>query len=848
MKNFHSITAEQTERELKTSIKNGLSPSEARRRLAENGPNTLLERRRKPMIVHFFMQFNDFMIILLLIAAGVSFFTSFLEESADLWEPVIILAIVVLNALLGIIQESRAEKSLDSLKKLSAPHSRVIRGSNEISVESSELCTGDIVCFSAGDIISADCRLISSNKLLVDESSLTGESVPAEKDSTAVLPELTPLGDRRNMVFSSTAVLSGKGMGIVVKTGMDTEVGEIASLLLDGDTPPTPLQKKLADTGKTLGIGALIICLAVFIIGLFARLDPLDMFMTAVSLAVAAIPEGLPAIVTIMLAIGVMKMSKENAIVRNLPSVETLGSAAVICTDKTGTLTQNRMKATSVYSADYMLTLRLAALCCDEAPNPTDSAVLKKAADEGLDLDALEKKYRRTDELPFSAQRKRIAVLRSSAAGKQVIVKGAVEYVLPLCTRIKTSSGTIALSRLEKEKILRENKRLTNNALRVIAVAFADCKSNTIKEEQLIFTGLIGIEDPPRAEAAAAVRTCRSAGIIPVMITGDHPGTAVSIAQRVGILENEDVMTGAELDKLSDGELTECIEKYRVFARVTPSHKMRIVKAWQSRGYVTAMTGDGVNDAPALSCADIGCSMGKNGTEAAKTASDIILTDDNFATIVSAVKVGRGIFANIKKAVKFLLSSNIGEILTVFCGILFSGAPPLAAIQLLWVNLVTDSLPAIALGLDPPSADIMNRPPSAGAKKLFSGGLWGEIAVEGMMIGALSLLAYSIGKNIFCDDTAGRTMAFAVLSVSQLVHAFNMRSDGSVFKAGIFKNKYLVLSFIVGIILEAAVIEIPSAAAVFGVVPLTLPQWLITAALSAAPLPIVELQKLMRRH
>ena len=842
MKNFCSLTVQEAERETGTNIREGLTNEEAKKRLSKYGRNVLEEKRRKPLIVRFLMQFNDFMIILLLIAAAVSYFTSLLEGSGDLWEPVIILAIVVLNAALGIIQESRAQKSLDALKKLSTPHTRVIRSGNEISIDSSELCVGDIVRFSAGDVISADCRLISSNNLLVDESPLTGESLPAEKDCGGTYSDITPLGDRRNMVFSSTAVLSGKGSGIVVKTGMKTEVGEIAALLLDGDTPKTPLQKKLAGVGKTLGIAALSICFAVFLIGLFSHLDPLDMFMTAVSLAVAAIPEGLPAIVTIMLAIGVMKMSRENAIVRNLPSVETLGGATVICSDKTGTLTQNKMKVTSVYSRDRMLTLRLAALCCDENPNPTDTAVLKKASEEKIDLGALEEKYRRVGEIPFSSQRKRISVLRRSAKGGRVIVKGAVEYVLPLCSRIKGASGTTALSRSEKAKILDENKKMTGNALRVIAVAYAD--SEKLSEEDLIFTGLLGIEDPPRREAKRAVETCKKAGIIPVMITGDHTGTAISIARRVGILENEKVMSGQEIDECSDDELAAKIHEYRVFSRVTPAHKVRIVKAWQAGGHTVAMAGDGVNDAPALSAADIGCSMGKSGTEVAKNASDIILADDNFATIVSAVRVGRGIFDNIKKAVKFLLSSNIGEILTVFCGILFSGVPPLSAIELLWVNLVTDSLPAIALGLDPSDEKIMEG--ESKTKKLFSGGLWSAIVAEGLMIGALALLAYSVGKNVFGNIITGQTMAFAVLAISQLVHAFNMRSEGSVIKAGIFRNKYLVLSFFAGLLLEISVISIPPLAGVFGVMPLTAAQWGIVAALSAAPLVIVEGQKLVR--
>ncbi|HIT85515.1 MAG TPA: cation-translocating P-type ATPase [Candidatus Ornithomonoglobus intestinigallinarum] len=836
---FYTGTIRETERAVRTNVREGLTGEEAKRRLAEHGENVLAERRRKTAVSRFFAQFNDFLIILLLIAAGVSYFTSLMEGNGDIWEPVIILAIVVLNAVLGTVQESRAQRSLDALKRMSSPHSRVVRDGKEISIDSRGLCVGDIVRFSAGDVISADCRLVSSNGLLVDESALTGESHPIEKDSEAVYSRPTAVGDRRNMVFSSTSVLGGKGTGIVVKTGMDTEVGEIAAMLSEENDTETPLKAKLAEAGKTLGIAALSVCFAVFIIGLFLKLDPLDMFMTAVSLAVAAIPEGLPAIVTIMLAIGVMKLSRQNAIVRSLPSVETLGGADVICSDKTGTLTQNKMKVTSVYSKDRLLTLRLAALCCNETPDPTDAAVLAKAESERVDLNALEEKYRRAGEIPFSSQRKRLTVLRRSAAGGRVIVKGALEYILPSCTEAATASGTTALSRAERKKILDENEKMTSNALRVIAVAYRD--GEALKEERLVFAGLLGIEDPPRPEAEEAVRVCKRAGIIPVMITGDHTGTAASVARRVGMLGGEKLMTGAELDKTSDEELAEKIREYRVFSRVTPSHKVRIVKAWQANGCTVAMTGDGVNDAPALSAADIGCSMGRSGTEVAKNASDMILTDDNFATIVSAVRVGRGIFENIQKAVKFLVSSNIGEILTVFGGILLSGAPPLSAIQLLWVNLVTDSLPAIALGMDPTDDSVMDGPSKT--KKLFSKGLWRAVAAEGLMIGALALLAFSIGKNVFGNVRTGGTMAFAVLSLSQLVHAFNMRSEGSAIKAGLFKNKYLVLSFFAGLVLEAGVISFPPAAAVFGVGALSAAQWAVTAALSLAPLVIVEAQK-----
>jgi Ca2+-transporting ATPase len=572
------------------------------------------------------------------------------------------------------------------------------------------------------------------------------------------------------------------------------------------------------------------------------------MFITAVSLAVAAIPEGLAAIVTIMLAIGVMRMSRHNAIVRNLPSVETLGSASIICSDKTGTLTQNKMTVTSAYSRDENMLFRLCIMCSDSDEahqNPTEKAILTAAKERGLDRAALDKKYRRIDEIPFDSVRKRMTTMHRDIRGYKTIVKGAVEFVLPLCTAIYNGEKSVFLSNTERRKILSENSKMTSEGLRVIAVCCRDDYTKApINEKNMTFIGLVGIEDPPRAEAAISVERCKKAGIRPIMITGDHAGTAFAIARRIGIAKDKsEIMTGDVLDKISDSELSKTINSYNVFARVTPSHKMKIIKALKANGETVAMTGDGVNDAPALSAADIGCSMGKTGTDAAKSASDMVLTDDNFATIVYAVREGRSIFANIKKAVQFLLSSNIGEILTVFSGILFGSSSPLNAIQLLWVNLITDSLPAIALGLDAPENDIMEQPPRSPKKGLFADGLFASIIFEGLMIGALALLAFSIGKNVFLSSAVGSTMAFAVLSISQLVHAFNMRSTHSVIKAGLFKNPYLVLSLAAGVILEVLVISIPQLASVFGVCALSAPCWIIVALLSIMPLITIELQK-----
>lgn len=848
MQTYHNKTVGQVEKELKTDIKTGLSNDEVKKRLEKYGKNKLKEKKKKNIFRRFIEQFNDFMIIILLAAAAISYFTSAMQGDADITEPVIILAIVVLNALLGVIQEKRAEQSLEALKKLSTPHACILRSGREITINAEDVVPGDILIISAGDIVAADCRLVSSNNLLVDESSLTGESVNAEKDATVILDEFSPLGDRKNLILSSTSVTAGKGKAIVTSTGMNTEVGHIADMLMTDETEQTPLQKKLSDTGKTLGIAALFVCLVIFIIGLFRSLPPFDMFMTAVSLAVAAIPEGLPAIVTIMLAIGVMRMSKHHAIVRNLPSVETLGSASVICSDKTGTLTQNKMTVTTDYTSDKKMLYRLCAMCCDDDNihrSPTENALLIAAQNNGFIKDTLDKKYRRIDEIPFDSTRKRMTTMHHDIKGYKTIVKGAVEYVLPLCKSIYNGQKVIPLSSQGKRKIMSENSKMTGNGLRVIAVCYRDDYTKApINENNMVFVGLVGIEDPPRKEAYEAVRQCKRAGIRPVMITGDHAGTALSIAKRIGIADDSSqVMTGDVLEKISDEELSKTIYKYSIFARVTPSHKTKIVKALKRNGEVVAMTGDGVNDAPALAAADIGCSMGISGTDVAKSASDMILTDDNFSTIVYAVREGRSIFANIKKAVQFLLSSNIGEILTVFSGILFGWSSPLTAIQLLWVNLVTDSLPAIALGLDAPDTDIMDKKPRSPKKGLFADGLWASILFEGLMIGALALLAFSIGANLFGGLTAGRTMAFAVLSISQLIHAFNMRSEHSVFKAGLFKNPYLVLSLIIGLILEVTVISVPYLADIFGVIPMSPIMWCITMVLSLMPLVIVEIQK-----
>ena len=844
---FHEMTAAEAAKQLKTDIKTGLDEREARSRLLRCGRNRIEERKRRSLARRFFEQFDDLMIIILLSAAAVSYLTSLMSGSPELTEPLIILAIVTLNALLGVIQEARAEHSLEALKKLSSPHTLVVRGGRESRIASEEVVPGDLIRLRTGDMVCADCRLVSAEALTADESPLTGEAHPVRKDADLVLDRLTAIGDMKNMLHASTHILTGTAEAIAVRTGMDTEVGKIASMLLEAEPEQTPLQKRLADTGKALCVTALMICGVIFVIGMIKHIPPFEMFMTSVSLAVAAIPEGLPAIVTIVLALGVMRMSSRNAIVRNLPSVETLGCATVICTDKTGTLTQNRMSVHDLRTRDDRLLLELCSLCAEngEYINPTDAALAEAAKKRGIHADALAKLYPRLALTPFDPVRKRMSVLCRNSGGVRTVVKGAPEYVLPLCGRYWTGTKAVPLTKELRKRIVSDNSAMAENALRVIACAFRDDGSGSeIREYDMVYVGMAGIADPPRPEAAEAVKTCRKAGIRTVMITGDHAETALAIARMTGIADRDErAVTGAELDSADDEKLRSLAKEHNVFARVTPEHKSRIIKAMKANGEVAAMTGDGVNDAPALSQADLGCSMGITGTDVAKSASDLILTDDNFATIVSAVREGRAIFDNIRKTVKFLLSSNIGEILTVLFGLIFGCSAPLTAIELLWVNLVTDSFPAIALGLDPADKDIMERKPLDPKKGIFSAGLWASIAFEGLMIGALAVLARSIGMTLTGDETTARTMSFFVLSVSQLFHAFNMRSERSIFKAGVFGNKYLAAALVLGIAAQLAVISIPAAARVFNAVPLDAPCLSVSLLLSFMPIVIVELQK-----
>lgn len=867
--NWWQMETKEAARRLETDEKQGLTSQMAAERLVQKGRNELAETDgKKSLFWRFLAQFDDFMILLLLGAAVVSVVISRLSGENDVLDAVMILGIVVLNAALGLFQESKAEKALEALKKMAAPHARVIRDGIVREIPAAEVVPGDLLLLETGDAVCADGRVVESRSLKTEESALTGEALPVEKTSVGGLPEETATGDRKNMVLAGGYVVYGKGKVLVTATGMDTEMGRIAAMLSHTSDSMTPLQKKLEQTGKQLGIGALAICALIFCMGILQEKPPFSMFMTAVSLAVAAIPEGLPAIVTIVLAMGTSRMSEKHTIVRRLSAVETLGGAQVICSDKTGTLTQNRMQVTTWtdYShrepknEDLRETVaNLFALCndCNVSDGnlqgePTEKALGEYAQSMGIDFAALRRDMPRVGEIPFSSARKRMTTLHKTEDGWISVTKGAPDILLEKCAFCMEGSGQVPFDSRRKSMARMVNGEMAAQALRVVAVAFRQWSekpplTEEALERNLVFAGMAGMVDPPRPEVKEAVHLCRQAGIRPVMITGDHVLTAEAIGRELGIYQKGDcAVTGAELDKMSDKELETAAEICTVFARVAPEHKVRIVQAFQKRGNVVAMTGDGVNDAPALKTADIGCAMGKSGTEVAKGASDLILTDDNFATIVEAVREGRGIYDNIRKAVHFLLSSNIGEILTIFVAMLLGWAAPLLPIQLLWVNLVTDSLPAIALGMEPAEENIMERPPRKNTGSLFGDGLGGRILLEGVMIGVLALLAFGIGHVYFDQENGyavGRTMAFAVLSLSQLVHAFNMRGEGSLGKLPFCSNKWLLMAFVVGVALQCVVIMMPPLAGIFQVVPLNGEQWLLTAALALAPLPLVELEK-----
>lgn len=852
---WYTKSVQEVARELRTNMKFGLKESDIEEREKQFGKNKIKEGKKEGLLIKFVKQFNDFMIIILIIAAIVSAIVSYMEGTGDYLDSIIIIAIVLFNGIMGLIQETKAEKSIEALKKLSSPVAKVRRNGIVQTIDGEDVLPGDIVILEAGNYVPADMRLIETVNLKVEESSLTGETEPVLKDADKIITnKKVPLGDMCNMAFGSTIVVNGHAEGMVVSTGMSTEVGKIANMIITNESPTTPIQRKLEEVGKMLGVACLIICAIIFVIGIIKNIPITEMFMTSVGLAVAAIPEGLPAIVTIILSIAVTKMAKKNAIIRKLPAVETLGSSRVICSDKTGTLTENNMKVVEVVG-DRNKVLEYGYICtnCEVVGNkvdgePTEVAIVKSALEEKIVNQ--DKTYNRINEIPFDSTRKLMSVILKLDNGKyRIITKGAPEVLLNRCTFYEVNGTKKVLDDIYLSKIKNQNEKMAERALRVLGVAYLDVDTipNLIDsdniENNLVFVGFIGMIDPPRKGVKESVKACRRAGIKTVMITGDHIITAKAIAKDLGILrENELAITGQELDKITDRELIKNIMNYSVFARVSPEHKVRIVKAFQNAGAVVAMTGDGVNDAPALKKADIGVAMGRKGTDVAKNASDMILNDDNFVTIVEAVKQGRNIFDNIKKAIHFLIATNIGEIVTIFIGLLLGMKSPLLAVQLLWVNLVTDSLPAIALGLEPPEKDIMERPPRDSKKSIFADGLFGKIIVEGFMIGLLTIIAFTIGNKYYGLEV-GRTMAFISLGMLELIHCFNIKSEESIFKAGILENKYLIGAFILGTVLQIGIVFIPSIAEIFKLTMLNQTQWIITILISIVPVIVMEVQK-----
>lgn len=852
---------------LETDMISGLSQEEVLKRKEKYGENKLEEAKKKTNFQKFIDQFKDAMIIILLIAAAISFGLAIEEGNAEgFFEPLLILLIVIVNAIMGVVQENKAEKSLAALMSLSSPQACVIRDGKKQIIPASELVVGDLIQLEAGDFVPADARLMKSSRLKSEESALTGESVPVEKDASLIIEDNVPLGDRLNMVYSGCSITYGTANAIVSATGMNTEMGKIAGLLNNEIDTKTPLQEKLAELGKKLGFLAIVVCAIIFVIGLIDGIAIIEIFMTSVSLAVSAIPEGLPVIVTIVLSIGVSKMAKRNAIVKKLPAVETLGSTSVICSDKTGTLTQNRMTLVKAYTMasqsvedisdhnhqDVIDLLKYGTLCSNGSiteidgkdvhiGDPTETSIMAGAKRNHIDIELLNQEYPRVFELPFDSERKLMTVIVSYNDHYIVITKGACDELVKRC---QTSHS---------EQINQITETLSQEALRVIAVAYKyisqipENPSSENLESDLTFMGLVGMIDPPREEAKAAVETCLKAGIKPVMITGDHIVTASAIAKQLGIMNEGDIaITGSQLNDMSDTELDAHIKQISVYARVSPEDKIRVVKAWQRQNAIVSMTGDGVNDAPALKASDIGCAMGITGTDVAKGAADLTLMDDNFATIVSAIREGRGIYQNIKKTVGFLLGTNIGEVLVVFTAMIIFKQAPLLSMQLLWINLVTDSLPAIALGMEKIEDDVMEDLPRPKDESIFAHKLGLRIILQGLLFGGLSLFAFYYGKTSLNDIEAGRTLCFMVLSLSQIFQAFNMRSHKSLFKIGIFTNPALNKAALLSFAMVFIVLFIPPLALVFGLVALPIHYYLIGFTLSVSPIFIIEILKFLK--
>lgn len=902
--NWFNQTKEEVLKHFSVDVQNGLSAEQVEKNQEKYGLNELKQAKKKSIFIRFLEQFKDFMIIVLIIAAFVSGVIGYMQGDG-ITDSIIIMIVVIVNAIIGVAQENKAEKSLEALQKMSQHSTKVLRDGNVKVIEAKALVPGDIVILDTGDYVPADIRLIEAVNLKAQEASLTGESVPVEKFTSEIEAEKVGIGDRTNMVFSSSLITYGRGKGIVVETGMETEVGKIAGILSSTVKADTPLQTKLNKLGKTLGSVALVICAIIFVIGILYGKNPIDMFMTAVSLAVAAIPEGLAAVSTIVLAIGVQRMVKKHAIVKKLPAVETLGSATVICSDKTGTLTQNKMTVKKIFYNNKLMSIEdintidselekliYTSMLCNDTKvaadrtltgDPTETALV----DMGFTLDfnpATFETHPRVKEIPFDSDRKLMTTVNKVGGKYIVYTKGGIDELLARCSRY-IINGEIKQNLSEYiNEIEKNNEGMAQDALRVLAMAYKELDREPTDEElktiesDLIFIGMVGMIDPPRDEVKIAVEKCKKAGIKTVMITGDHKVTAIAIAKELGILENEsEAITGAQLEEMSQEELEKNVRNYSVYARVSPEHKVRIVKAWQANGEIVAMTGDGVNDAPALKTADIGCAMGIVGTDVAKEAADVILTDDNFATIVSSVEEGRRIYDNILKAIQFLLSSNVGEIVVLFLTILITPwisstfgidiglIEILLPIHILWINLVTDSLPALALAVDPAEDDIMERKPIKSGKNIFTKGMSWRIVYQGFMIGLITLAAFLIGLATPVEELPevyhngmlltneevrveiGQTMAFTVLALSELVHVFNIRNNKkSIFKTHPFNNKMLLLAIFVSAMLMFVILFVPALRNIFSIPVLPAQNILETAVLVILPIIIVEIFKFFK--
>ena len=872
-------------KELNVNSKTGLSTEEAKNRLEKYGLNKLKGKPKKSLLQLFLAQLKDVLIYVLIGAAVINIIAHGTEGIPD---ALIILTVVLINALVGVIQESKAEKALEALQQMTAPKSLVRRNGEVIEINSEELVPGDILIIDAGRYIPADVRLIESANLQIQESSLTGESVPSEKNADFITSdEKISVGDKENMAFMSTIAIYGRGEGVVVATAMDTEIGKIAKILDEDENMLTPLQIKLEELGKTLGYGALAICGIIFVVGMLQGRQVVEMFMTSISLAVAAIPEGLVAIVAIVLSLGVKSMSRKNAIVRKLPAVETLGAVNIICSDKTGTLTQNKMTVVKTYTlnnlkdisdernqkanVDETELIRSFVLCSDasidggqDIGDPTEVALVVLGDKFNLEKNTLNAEYKRVGENPFDSDRKLMSTLNEEGNKFRVHTKGAIDNILMRSNRILVNGEILPITDEDKSKILKVAENMSDDALRVLGVAFKDVDTEIAPEEMekdLVVVGIVGMIDPPRIEVKGSIEEAKRAGITPIMITGDHKNTAVAIAKELGIATDiSQSLTGSEIDSIPDEKFAKEIDNYRVFARVSPEHKVKIVRAFKKQGNIVSMTGDGVNDAPSLKSADIGVAMGITGTDVSKGASDMILTDDNFTTIVHAIEEGRNIYNNIKKTIMFLLSCNLGEVLCVFFATVFGWAMPLVPTQLLWVNLITDTLPAISLGMDPGDKDVMNRKPRDPKESFFAEGAGMRAIVGGVLIGILTLVAFYLGI-IHSGDvpikeakdgteivTYGRTMAFIVLTFSQLFYSLSMRnSKKTIFEVGFFGNMFLIISIIISIILQVLLISIPPIAEMFKVTALDPSHWGIVIGLSLIPFAINEIIKVVTR-